>query len=120
MPFELPVDEVLIGTSLFTLRKVNKDAIEEDTYGNITYSQKLIKIAEDQDEVQAADTVVHELFHGIFHSPNLLELERALEEKIIKVLSPGIIQVFRDNPELILWLLEKAKLCRRTKDASTD
>lgn len=120
MSFKLPVSEVLIGNARYALRVTDKDALDDDAFGNITYAQKRIKVADDQDEGQVLDTLLHEILHGIIHGPNLLELERELEEKVVKVLSGGLLQVFRDNPELISWVLERAEqTCGRTKDAST-
>lgn len=59
----------------------------------------------------AADSVIHEIMHGIWRV-NVLSLERVSvadsEEKIVTIMSTGFLQVLQANPIFARWLLKHA------------
>ena len=57
-----------------------------------------------------ANTVLHEILHGIIYQYGLGEdLKEVKEEKIVNTLANGLITVFVDNPELLDYLKNKIK-----------
>lgn len=53
-----------------------------------------------------ADTLLHEILHGLFAYSGL---ELKAEELICTYLGTGLMQVFRDNPKLVAWLTKALK-----------
>lgn len=52
---------------------------------------------------QARDTVLHEIQHAILSNvPPITEHE---DEVIIRILTPWLLMVVRDNPQLVDWLM---------------
>lgn len=47
------------------------------------------------------DTLLHEILHGLFEYSGL---DLKVEERICSFLGTGLMQVIRDNPELVKWL----------------
>jgi len=59
-----------------------------------------ITIKDDQHPIEEADTVLHEVIHGI---DNIIGL--GLEETQVRHLASSLIGVFLDNPEFSQWLI---------------
>ena len=51
------------------------------------------------------DTLVHEILHAIFSVMPSNHVSGETEEFAIEVLTPGIIQVLRANPDLVKYIL---------------
>lgn len=52
---------------------------------------------------QVALTLLHEIFHAIYHDRNLPDKR---EELIVDQLSAGVAQFMRDNPGAVRWIME--------------
>jgi hypothetical protein len=57
---------------------------------------------------ETADSIVHEVLHGIWHMMDL-GMDDAEEEHIITVLATGLVTVMADNPTLFPRLQELLK-----------
>lgn len=64
--------------------------------GHIIYDKCQIKVDQNLNQQVKAVTVWHEVLHGILTQAGVEEHD----EKLIEILSYGIVQVLRDNPEL--------------------
>jgi hypothetical protein len=90
----------------FTIPVFIKD-MPKDEEGRILFGQytalgviELSTIA--PNPVHAADTVIHEVLHGLYGNAGLGPM--CQEEQVVSALSTGLVQVFRDNPKLVAWL----------------
>ena len=68
-----------------------------------------IRIAIGMDPQQRRDTLLHEVMHAIFSETALTMdfKEDDDEEKIVRRLSTGLLQVLRENPDFTTLILEK-------------
>ena len=71
-----------------------------------------IKIREGQHPVEEADTVLHEIMHGLCFLMNL-GLTDDGEEHVVRKLATGLTQVFVDNPDLLTYLANAGPPPRR-------
>lgn len=71
--------------------------------GMCDVTECLITVQEGQHEVEEVDTVLHEAMHGLFYLLDF-DLSAKKEEEIVRRLSTGLIQVFKDNPELLTYI----------------
>lgn len=61
-----------------------------------------------------ANTLLHEVMHGVYYhsslkSPNSSDSDTETEENVVNGMSNMLSQVFRDNPDLIRYLLKTLK-----------
>lgn len=92
------------------------DSYREDTYGVTSTDSKYIHIyygkREDQDVME---TLLHELSHAmmldladsIFHFEKIEVDEK--EENLIRLTSPRIFSIIRDNPKLVDFIVKRIK-----------
>ena len=81
------------------------DLISRDgfIFGEADHVDQTIKIASGLKPDRKAETVMHEVLHCLFHG--LGENEAHDDERLVRALSCGLIQVLRDNPDLSSLLL---------------
>lgn len=79
------------------LHKVNEDGQKVWLHGHILHADAEIRVASDQSEDVKTVTVWHEVMHGILQNAG----QSNQPEGFIEALSFGLVQVIRDNPELI-------------------
>lgn len=76
--------------------------------GETDTSNTEIAINGKQSRSSTQNTILHETLHAIFWSSGLNRAtEMDIEEKVILTITPWVIQVLRDNPRLVAYLLEK-------------
>lgn len=75
---------------------------DEETYGLCIASQLKIKVDADLVHQQARDTLWHELFHAAEK-----ELGLNIPERVVRQISTVQLQVMRENPGLMKFLLEE-------------
>lgn len=71
-----------------------------------------ITIRDDQHPVEMADTIVHEIFHGVCYLMDL-GLNAEQEENVVRKLATGFTQVLMDNPHLLTYLANAGPPPRR-------
>lgn len=72
-----------------------------------------IRIASGElDPQQVQDTLLHEVFHAVFSEMGLTTdfKEDDDEEKIVRRMATGWLQVMQDNPQLVKFLAKKPKV----------
>lgn len=98
-----------VGPHTYTLRAVENLESLTDQTGGVTFSEAVIVYDPAQAHTQLRDTLLHELLHCvIFETPLRKELKDSEEEeKLVWTLSPRILALLRDNPQLVAFLTEK-------------
>lgn len=71
--------------------------------GSTNLDKGVIAIREGLSEDQTSDTLLHEVLHAVFLATGLNGEDR--EEELIERLTPMLLQVIRDNPDLIQTLV---------------
>ena len=81
--------------------KVASPVLGQDS-GNSDFDKCLITHSTDECEQQRRDTLLHEIIHAISDSVKL-----NMKEKQVHALACCMLQVLRDNPELVEYLLKE-------------
>ncbi|MHB8414014.1 MAG: hypothetical protein ACYDB1_01270 [Acidiferrobacteraceae bacterium] len=97
---------IKIGNRRF---RVSKTLLPKD-YGTINFPRKHICLDSRQLVNEEADTLLHEILHGVWEHRKLPD--RAYEEATIRALASGLFEVFRDNPGLLSHLNKLVKASR--------
>ena len=87
---------------------------QSDCYGEYDHRKNVIPIQSDLSPLDEANTVVHEILHGIAYINSLTVSGQALdivkkEEVVINLFTYCLVQVFRDNKWLLPYLKDKLK-----------
>ncbi len=80
---------------------------DELCYGLTDFERMEIQIDAKQSTQMQRETLFHELLHVALHDCGLVESD--LEEKLIRVISPRVMQFMQDNPELVKVLFHGKK-----------
>lgn len=82
---------------------VNPDA---KLYGKTRHKATQIVLCP-QSPASMRDSLLHEVMHAVFWGAGgekLLDLDKDAEERLVRLLSPWLLSLIRDNPELIAFL----------------
>ena len=87
---------------------------QSDCYGEYDHRKNVITIQSDLSPLDEANTVVHEILHGIAYINSLTVSGQPLdsdnkEEVVINQMTNGLAQVFRDNKWLLPYFRDKFK-----------
>ena len=87
---------------------------QSDSYGEYDHRKNVITITNGLEPLDEANTVVHEILHGIAYINSLTVSGQPLdtenkEEVVINQFTNGLVQVFRDNKWLLPYLKDKLK-----------
>lgn len=80
------------------------DASAHGRMGEIAHISRRIKIATCHGPVQAAETLLHEIIHGVFYV--WCAADQDDEERTTSLLANGLATVWRDNPDVLAWIDE--------------
>lgn len=75
--------------------------------GVINYDDGTIAISKNEENTKPV-TLMHEAVHGILYSRGFND--ESMDEKLVDGVSRGVIQLIRDNPQLIKYIIETGKL----------
>lgn len=108
-----PPDKVKVGPHVY---RIVRDRAAIDRAGQAMSATLLghcdrqaleIAVAPDLAGTVTAETVVHELLHAITDLTGLEDrLGDALEEEVVRALSPRLLELLRDNPDLVAYLVK--------------
>jgi len=90
---------VRIGYRTYKVKMV-KRVDKEDSYGSCATHSGVIKIRAGQSPDEKANTIIHEILHGIWHD-KVLGMSDNTEEKVVTALSNGLIALMRNNPKFM-------------------
>lgn len=93
-------DQVKIGFFDYSIKQDN----EMTDMGSTGFDCLEIKINSKYQDQVIKETLLHECLHALLYDTFLLEDE--LEEKVIRVLSPKLMQLFHSNESLVNFLLK--------------
>ena len=87
---------------------------QTDSYGEYDHRKNSITVQTGLSPLDEANTVVHEILHGIAYINSLTASGQPLdsdnkEEVVINQFTNGLVQVFRDNKWLLTYLKDKLK-----------
>lgn len=100
---DLP-DFVRILHHKYTLKERSiTDVVTDSRWGHIDFIKNEIQFT-NRDSADTADTIIHEILHGLFRV-FCIDLDEKpdstdVEEKVVTLLATGLVTVMRDNPTL--------------------
>jgi len=94
-----------IGYETYSLEAMAATAEDEGSFSSETNTIRA-KLA-GRGERAIANTLIHEILHGIFYQSGLGETCQQ-EEAVVNTLANGLSQVMRDNPEAMRRILQMA------------
>jgi hypothetical protein len=83
----------------YELMEVDQVSRDEFLFGNVDHVGQVIKIFNGLKPHRKAETLIHEILHCLLFE--IGDAERHENEQFINTLSAMLVQVFRDNPELL-------------------
>lgn len=99
---------VRVGAYDYTIEVLtSREAGALGVYGHCAHYDLAIRIADDLHVQHVVNTLVHEIFHAIcwvYGSTVVEGNEGESEESFVNQGANGFMQVWRDNPELMLWV----------------
>ena len=95
-------------------RETSTFSKQTDSYGEYDHRKNTITIQTQLSDLDEADTLLHEILHGITYISSLtvngMPLDKEEKEEIvINQITNGLMQVFRDNKWLLNFFKEKIK-----------
>jgi len=98
--------KIKIGHYIFDVCNMTKDLRKHgEVFGVCDQTKQKIHIDVTATPAVLRDTLLHEIMHGVYWMFNLEDENK--EEKIVSSLATGLLAVFRDNPEVAKFLMEK-------------
>ena len=87
---------------------------QTDSYGEYDHRKNTITITSGLSPLDEANTLLHEILHGISYINSLTQSGQPLdtenkEEVVINTMTNGLAQVFRDNKWLLPYFKDKFK-----------
>ena len=87
---------------------------QSDSYGEYDHRKNIITIQNGLPPLDEANTLLHEILHGIAYINSLTQSGQPLdsenkEEVVINQFTNGLVQVFRDNKWLLPYFRDKFK-----------
>jgi len=94
-----------VGYRTFTLKPM-PGAVQAATgdLGQFYEKQGEILVSPNQHPQEWADTLVHEVLHGLWYERDIGE--NPSEERAVRALAHGLVALVRDNPEFMKMLLD--------------
>lgn len=87
-----------------------KDIADDGFNGRFMASSATISLAKDLKGVHLVQVLLHELNHAIIHTyidNNTSYYDRVSEEMFVDQQSKGLVQIIRDNPKFMPWVMEQ-------------
>jgi len=97
--------KIKVGPFNVTCVVVPRMVENEGVWGKYDHLRYRLRISDGHpDDVALLDTVLHELFHAIYHVYNIKDDDE--EERTVHTLATGFTQVLLDNPQLVKYINE--------------
>jgi|TARA_Y100000310_G_scaffold182419_1_gene182516 hypothetical protein len=98
-------DTIKVGYQIYDV-KVERFTDGHPSRGSHNYFRSEILVDADQSAQLMANTMCHEILHAAYSQWEMGAGELD-EERIVATLANGLCTIFRDNPDLGKWLLER-------------
>ena len=82
---------------------------QTDSYGQFLSKEGIICLSSEEDSISQANTLIHEILHGIVYQWGLESQLDDKEEQIVNTMANGITTVIRDNPWLLSFIKNKVE-----------
>ena len=97
--------DVKIAGQVYTIQEMPKGWHgQSNSYGQCDTEKLLIHLATQIPSTRKAETLLHELLHAIYYEYGVNHADD--EEATVHILSAGLFQVFKDNPEIVEEILK--------------
>ena len=97
-------ESIRVGAFEYAVVTISElESLQQNNIGYLNTNDFTIGIAEHIADPRRAEVVLHETFHAIFRGFGF-ELDHELEEKLVTLLGQGMLQVMRDNPQMVAWV----------------
>lgn len=97
-----PPPTIQIGPYAYTIERTHDETLKAgDTWGDHDIGEQRIRVRTDASPDCSRDTVLHEILHAICE---VYGVRPRKEERLVRQLSPAILDVFDRNPELLDYL----------------
>ena len=84
-----------------------------DKHGHCDIERKKIVVdkSSHSDDVEAMDTILHEILHVVYKNGHLgkPDDDDEVEERVVSIMSNGVIELFRRNPKFLEWFYRHMK-----------
>lgn len=100
---------ILVGPHRYRVRTGKQhDRILGDNAGHCVADQLTIRISRDLPPSVKAETVLHEALHAIWDQSPMRNREDDVEEDVVSMFAPPLLDLLRRNPVLVAFLLADA------------
>ncbi len=103
----LPAKDILIDNIVFSVEICDSDTMGMD--GRMVGRTNRLLLKADQTPGDFLDTFAHEVLHAIVRTRCPTVMTNDVEETVVQAMAPGLIQVLRENPDWLVWVIG---LCR--------
>lgn len=86
----------------FSIHYIPNSSLGVDRMGYCEWTKQKISVEDGLTPIEEADTVLHEVIHGL---DDVMGLK--LEEDQVKCLATGILGILQDNPEFAKYLIKE-------------
>jgi hypothetical protein len=93
---------VKVGPHVYSILRKSKAEMKD--HGLCDWDQVQIKIQERLRKSKAQEVLLHEVLHACCY-PNMADVQNKTDEEFVDTVSPLLLQVLRDNPELVEYLI---------------
>ena len=83
-------------------------ATANEASGQLFITAGVLGYNKEEKGVSHANTIIHEIMHGIIYQWNM-DLDEKVEELVVNGLANGLTTIFVDNPKLMDYLKDKIK-----------
>jgi len=97
------IKKLKVGAVDYTVHLLPKEL--RNQYGACVYEHQKIYLSPIQTHQQVSDTMLHELLHAIWNESGLEYQPQLEQETVVRTLATWLRIVFRDNPELVKFIL---------------
>lgn len=94
---------VQVGPHRYRIRSTGKatELALQGLMGQTDSRSNEILVSPDQSDGQQADTLLHEILHAAYDQTSLRRLDAEAEEAVVSALTPILLGVLRNNPEIV-------------------
>ena len=100
----MDIKNVIIGPIEYDVTEEDRilNSQNQDLLGQIFYERGTLKVLKDIKEDVKRTVLLHEIIHGVFDNAGM----RDHDERVIDVLSHGLVMVLMDNPDVAMFLAD--------------
>jgi hypothetical protein len=109
-----PPESVIVGPYEYTivfdeLERLRRERAKQSRLAGLTdFNDLTIMVNEALDPAVQRETMLHEVLHTVFEATGASFEHDAIEEGLIRRISPTLLRVIRDNPQFVKYLQGKS------------